>query len=313
MLASRSPVTTMFKVRRDATPFSVADADRLVHAMRSGEPDEGLAHLSKKLDHLLHAMHLGGRLQELSQPQIHAILYALRASGHDVPAPEAAAYNEDFLMTTHNADFVRDPRFVAAYGRGMAAVGGDYRFRWRVHVGVWVASCAVRLPGDFVECGVNRGFMSSAIMQYLDWNRLDRRFFLFDTFRGLDGELLTDEEKRIGKTAAFNNYTECFAEAQANFAEFRNVFLIRGSVPSTLPQADSDAVCYLHLDMNCVVPEVAALEHFWGRLVPGAFVLLDDYGSPGYEPQKQGMDAVARDHGVEILTLPTGQGLLVKP
>jgi len=304
----------MFEARKSTTPFSAADADSLIRAMSSAEPlPEGLAHLAGKLDHLLHAMHQGGHLRALAPAQVNAILYALRASGHDVPAVDAAAYNEDFLMTTHNADFVRDPRFVAAYDRGIAAVGGDYRFRWRVHVGLWAATRAVRLPGDFVECGVNRGFMSSAIMHYLDWNRLERRFFLLDTFRGLDGELLTDDEKRMGKTAGFNNYTECFAEVQRNFAEFHNVVLIRGSVPSTLPQADTTAVCYLHIDMNCVAPEVAAINHFWSRLVPGAIVLLDDYGSPGYEPQKHGMDAFARDHGVEVLSIPTGQGMMIKP
>ena len=304
----------MFEQRKTTTQFSAADADSLIRAMSSAEPlPEGLAHLAGKLDHLLHAMQQGGRLTALAPAQVHAILYALRASGHDVPAVDAAAYNEDFLMTTHNADFLRDPRFVAAYDRGIAAVGGDYRFRWRVHVGLWAATRAVRLPGDFVECGVNRGFMSSAIMQYLDWNRLDRRFFLLDTFRGLDGELLTDDEKRMGKTAGFNNYTECFAEVQANFAEFHNVVLIRGSVPSTLPQADTAAVCYLHIDMNCVAPEIAAINYFWSRLVPGAIVLLDDYGSPGYEPQKHGMDAFARDHGVEVLSIPTGQGMMIKP
>jgi hypothetical protein len=304
----------MFEPRKSATPFSAADADSLIRAMSSAEPlPEGLAHLAGKLDHLLHAMHQGGHLTALAPAQVHAILYALRASGHEVPAVDAAAYNEDFLMTTHNADFVRDPRFVAAYDRGIAAVGGDYRFRWRVHVGLWAATRAVRLPGDFVECGVNRGFMSSAIMHYLEWNRLDRRFFLLDTFRGLDGDLLTDDEKRMGKTAGFNNYTECFAEVQRNFAEFHNVVLIRGSVPSTLPQADTAAVCYLHIDMNCVAPEVAAINYFWSRLVPGAIVLLDDYGSPGYEPQKHGMDAFARDHGVEVLSIPTGQGMMIKP
>ena len=40
-------------------------------------------------------------------------------------------------------------------------------------------------PGDFVECGVNKGFLSSAIMEYLDWNSLDRGFYLLDTFAGL--------------------------------------------------------------------------------------------------------------------------------
>jgi hypothetical protein len=306
--------TTSAPITRKTFSFAADDADDLIRAMSdTGSSSDGLAHLVAKLDHLVHAMHVGGRLDALTASQCHAILYALRASGHDVPAPEAAAYNEDFLMTTHNADFMRDPRFVAAYARGMAAAGRDYMFRWRVHVGLWAAAHAVRRPGDFIECGVNRGFMSSAIMQYLDWNRLDRRFFLLDTFRGLDAGLLTDDEIRLGKTASFNNYTECFAEVQENFAEFHNVILIRGSVPSTLPQVDATAVCYLHLDMNCVAPEVAAANFFWDRLVSGAVMLLDDYGSPGYEPQKQGLDSFAREREVEIVSLPTGQGLILKP
>jgi hypothetical protein len=278
--------------RGDTPPNSAVDADNLAH--------------------LVHAMHQRGELAGLSREHVEAILYALRSSGHEVPAIDAATYNEDFLMTTHNADFVRDPRFAAAYERGIQAEGGDYRFRWRVHVGLWAASCAIRLPGDFVECGVNRGFMSSAIMRYLDWNSRDRRFFLLDTFQGLDLSLLTEEEKRLGKGVTSNTYDECFADAQANFAEFRNVVLIRGSVPATLPQVDTDAVAYLHIDMNNVTPEIAAIDHFWGRLVPGAIVLLDDYGSPNYEPQKDGMDEFASDHDVEILSLPTGQGMMVK-
>ena len=53
--------------------------------------------------------------------------------------------------------------------------------------------------------------------------------------------------------------------------------------------------------------------HFWPRLVPGAAVVLDDYAFHGYHPQKQAMDDFARIHEVEIASLPTGQGLLLKP
>src|SRR5262245_38282234 len=177
---------------------------------------DGLSELGEKLDHLVHAMQKSGQLSELTPGQVEAILYALRTAGHEVPAIDAASYNEDFLMTTHNADFLRDPRFVDAYDRGIKAVGKDYRFRWRVHVGLWAAASAIRLPGDFVECGVNRGFLSSAIMRYLDWNRRDRRFYLLDTFRGLDLDQLTEEERQLGRGVTTNTYVECFEEVQAN-------------------------------------------------------------------------------------------------
>lgn len=67
-------------------------------------------------------------------------------------------------------------------------------------------------------------------------------------------------------------------------------------------------MAYLHIDMNCAPPEVAALRFFWPRLTPGAFVLLDDYANRGRDEQRRAMDEVAAEFGVKICTLPTGQG-----
>jgi hypothetical protein len=65
--------------------------------------------------------------------------------------------------------------------------------------------------------------------------------------------------------------------------------------------------------MNIANPEVAAMEFFWEKLVPGAVVLLDDYGFQDYCEQQQALDEFALSKGVSIATLPTGQGLLLKP
>jgi hypothetical protein len=58
---------------------------------------------------------------------------------------------------------------------------------------------------------------------------------------------------------------------------------------------------------------MAAAEFLWPRLVPGAFVLLDDYGWAAHVNQKHAWDGFAEKHGVMILPLPTGQGLIMKP
>ena len=81
----------------------------------------------------------------------------------------------------------------------------------------------------------------------------------------------------------------------------------------TLPTVPIDAVSYLSIDMNIAYPERLAIEYFWPKLVTGAVVVLDDYAWKGYEDQKATMDEFAATIGVEILTLPTGQGLLLKP
>ena len=215
----------------------------------------------------------------------------------------------------HNHDFMRDPRFVAAYERGAIAEGYDPKYFWRTHVALWCASVALALGGDFVECGVCRGMLSSSIMTYLDWNSIDRRFFLFDTFTGLDETQMTDDEISSGNLANFREmYKEdIYAKVVENFAEFKNVEIIRGSVPSSLSNAGVGNVAYLSIDMNNATPEIAAVNHFWDKLQPGAPVLLDDYGFVRYEVQKQAFDAWAAEHGVEILALPTGQGLIIKP
>lgn len=78
----------------------------------------------------------------------------------------------------HNHDFMRDARFVRAYQRAVQATVIDHRYYWRVHVALWCASIALKLEGAFVECGVWKGFLSTAITSYFGWNDIDRKFSL---------------------------------------------------------------------------------------------------------------------------------------
>lgn len=238
-----------------------------------------------------------------------------------VTAPEAPiiVYEQDGLRSVHNHEFIHDPAYQAAYQRGVQAVGQDYQWHWRVHVGLWAAAAAIRLPGDFVECGVNRGFLSSAIMEYLNWDTRLRTFYLLDTFTGLDERYLSKDERQAGAVNKNRQllesgfYISGMAAVVANFAQWRNVKIVPGAIPETLPQVPAEQVAFLHLDMNCSLPEVAAAEYFWPRLTPGGLILLDDYAYHGFRSQKLAMDAFANSKGVQILSLPTGQGLLLKP
>lgn len=232
---------------------------------------------------------------------------------HDKSSNKPDLYDQDSLTTRHNHDFMKDPDFIAAYQRGVDA-DRDYKMHWRVHVVLWAASHAKNLDGDFVECGVNRGFVSSAIMTYLNWNSLDKNIFLFDTFCGIPDESISEREKKRGRIDfSREQYSECYEEVKSNFAEFKNVHLIRGAIPETLTAEKIDKVCYLAIDMNCAKPEIDAATFFWDKLVCGAITLLDDYAYVGFEEQKRAFDKFASDRGIKILSLPTGQGLFIKP
>ena len=221
-------------------------------------------------------------------------------------------YNQDGLATRHNSDFMTEPRFQRAYEAGLATGSwGADQIHWRVRVACWAAQKGMGIAGDFVECGVNRGGISRAVMEYLDFRNCDRQFYLLDTFCGLRDEYITEEEKKRGFTAG--GYDECYDEVCRTFSSFPNARIIRGPVPDTLPQVKAEKVAYLSIDMNCVLPEIAAAEYFWDKLSSGAVIVLDDYNHVGYAVQKRGFDEFAAARGVEVLPLPTCQGLIIKP
>ena len=99
---------------------------------------------------------------------------------------------------------------------------------------------------------------------------------------------------------------------RANYAEWPNVEIVQGAVPGVLPSLGVGRVAFLHIDMNCAYPERAALEYFWGRLAPGAMVLFDDYAYFGNDALAEAIDSAAASLCAEVLSLPTGQGLIIK-
>lgn len=228
-------------------------------------------------------------------------------------------YAQDGLLTVHAASFREDRRFRDAYARGgRASYGFDPGFEWRVHTALWAAQASLRVEGDFVECGVNAGFISSAIMKWLDWNRVGRRFYLVDTFSGPVMEQYSADEAKMSRLAIAAHgidvgaYVTDMTRIRANFAEWSNAVIVQGTVPDVLHAINFERVAFLHLDMNCALPERTALEFFWDRLSPGAAVLLDEYAYSGHDCQREAIDRVVHRFHTSVLALPTGQGLLIR-
>jgi hypothetical protein len=228
-------------------------------------------------------------------------------------------YMQDGVATVHNDHFRRWPAFQDAYRRGvMASNGVDPEFEWRVHVALWAAATSLHVPGHFVECGVNAGFISSAIMQRLRWNTLGRRYYLIDTFNGPVLNQYSREEVQRGRLSiaedavARGAYVTDLERVRANYAEWPNAVVVQGVVPEVLSTLQLSQIAFLHIDMNCAYPERAALEFLWSSLSPGGMVLLDDYAYLGHNEQANAMDDAARGLGAEILSIPTGQGLIIK-
>lgn len=229
-----------------------------------------------------------------------------------MPAFQRLNYSHDGLFTIHNADFMNDVRFKHAYKKGRdTGSWGGLDIEWRVHICLWLASQATRLEGDFVECGTNRGGTATAILTYLENNPNFQRktFYCFDTFAGLPEKYSSEKERENTR----GQYSNCFEYVQKHFSNFPQVKLIQGAIPETLDHFPPGKIAFLHIDMNSVIPEIAAARYFWPYLVSGAYMLIDDFAWEVCKEQREAFIDFARAQKVEILWLPTGQGLIQKP
>lgn len=224
---------------------------------------------------------------------------------------EQWTYSKDGLYTIHNSSFIFNNNFSKAYIEGKKTGSwGNEDIEWRAHVVLYFAKLVSVLEGDYVECGVNLGGLSRAVIEYLDFGKLNRKFYLLDTFDGFDKTMLNSAENEKYKDV--NWYNDTYSRVVDTFKQYKNVEIIRGSVPNTLSQVNSDKIAYLSIDMNHVFAEREALNFFWNKLVSGGVIILDDYAYAGFEPQYESHTKWAKEMNIEILTLPTGQGVIIK-
>jgi hypothetical protein len=222
-------------------------------------------------------------------------------------------YKADGVITSNNVDFIEDEKFKAAYKTAEATqpwVG--FNMPWRTYIVCSLAELVKKLPGDFVECGVNTGAYSRAVIDYIDFNSLNKIFYLLDTYQGLVPNQITVEEHKNGIGTYLNNYKNVYDQVLKTFEPF-NTKVIKGPVPDTLPQCDTKQICYLSIDMNVVEPEIAAANYFWDKIVSGGVMILDDYGFPKHKLQKIAFDKFVKEKGVNLIYIPTGQAIVFKP
>lgn len=228
----------------------------------------------------------------------------------NVIANESYHHQFDGMATRNNDGFRSNPRFRKAYERAVLAAGWDYAIPYRVHQALWCSRQAQKIDGDFVELGTGRGFMMSAVLaDFADWNSSGRSLHLFDTFMSAPPDATG---KQSSTDAVSPYYAKSVDDVKRNFSEWSEVRIYRGNVFETLPSLAARAVAFLHIDMNFYEPEIYGLRTLWDRIPRGGIVLLDDYANNSREQQYRAMNELADELKFDILSTPSGQGIIVK-
>jgi O-methyltransferase len=229
-------------------------------------------------------------------------------------------YKADGLGTKQKSlECITDARFMQAWEIA-AEVGfkATHRpmpdIRWRAHIAIWAMENGLHLEGDFVECGVFTGTLSLTGCHYHDFSKVNKNFRLYDTWGGVPTRGLSGKELQHVQHVndALYHKHDVFSIVENAFKAFPNCHLVRGMLPDTLDLAKIDKISYLSMDLNNAGAEEACIQKLWPKLVPGAIVLLDDYGFAECEAQKKMWDSFASSKGTMIAALPTGQGLLIR-
>jgi O-methyltransferase len=213
-------------------------------------------------------------------------------------------YTGDNLFTYgRNLGFLDDEKFMSAFNKHTTSEI-EKALLWRLATVTWGAFNGMRLDGDFVEIACYKGTTARIVCDYLDLAaHPKRRYYLYDLF---------EHDTSMEHHSMPEHGQSLYQQVKHRFNDAPNVIVTQGKVPDILTDVAPQKIAFIHLDLNNADAEIGALEVLFDRMVPGAVMVLDDYGWLGYREQKLAEDPWLAKRGYRVLELPTGQGLLVK-
>lgn len=227
-------------------------------------------------------------------------------------AYDNTCWYEDGMYNRNYRDFSSDLDFENAYlgaVKNATSAGRDPHIRWRARMFEYFLQKS--LPGNCIEIGTGNGFFFYFALSKLAKKGCDlskSNFTFIDKFDQDTVDRVTGN-KTGGKTP---QYADSITAVRDRFQQFGNTNVIQGLVPDVLNSFDIPELNFIHIDLNAALPEVAAMQILLPQLVPGGIIILDDYGFPETTESRIAHDSLADNFGYEILSLPTGQGLIIK-
>ncbi len=151
-----------------------------------------------------------------------------------------------------------------------------------------------QIEGDIVECGVWKGGSMMAAAKALLHNGIsDRELYLYDTFEGMtvptDLDVTCDGKPAIIKFEQTQTGDErsdwCRAPIElvrdavsSTGYDMSHVHTVKGPVEETIPGTLPGPIAILRLDTDWYESTKHELEQLYPLLVPGGFLIIDDYG-----------------------------------
>jgi O-methyltransferase len=155
--------------------------------------------------------------------------------------------------------------------------------------------------GDLVECGVWNGGSAALLAEAAGVRSGGRACWLFDSFQGLPEPTERDpEEIRRYWFRGWNAGDPALVAGIWDRLGLPSEALrIReGWFHETFEEAPIRSIAILHVDADWYEPVMLCLEAWYGKVVPGGAVILNDYGL--WEGATRAVDEFIRERGLQV-------------
>ncbi|MFT4934442.1 MAG: O-methyltransferase [Pseudoalteromonas distincta] len=216
--------------------------------------------------------------------------------------PRGLFVGDNLITLSKRLAFLDDRVLMEAFMRNAETVA-ERGALWRIATLVWAARSALRVEGDFVECGCYKGNSARIISEVVGFADLPRHYYLYDLFQ---------HDESMPHHSMMEHSETLVDRVRARFSDMSNVTITQGRVPDSLAVAAPEKIAFMHLDLNNAAAEIGALEVLFDRISPGGILILDDFGWLAYQDQLVAEMQWMAERGYRILEMPTGQGLVIK-
>lgn len=161
--------------------------------------------------------------------------------------------------------------------------------------------------GDVAECGVYQGGTARLLADVMRETGAERPLVLCDTFAGMPD---TDPNIDVHRKGDFSDTS---LDAVRRFlAAYANIEYVAGLIPASLAPLASRRFCFVHVDLDIRAAVLDASTFFYRRVVPGGFLVYDDYGFASTPGARQAVDDFYADKPETPLVLAGGQCVVFK-
>lgn len=170
-----------------------------------------------------------------------------------------------------------------------------------------LARQALSLGGAFYEAGVFRGGTALMLADLIRSAGGARPLHLFDTFAGMPQ---TDPGRDIHRAGDFADTSLDGVRRTVGADAF--IHYHPGYVPDTFAGREADRIAFAHVDLDIYKSIKDSCEFIFPRLLPGGFMVFDDYGFMSCPGARQAVDEFFADRPEVPLVLPTGQAVVFR-